>query len=80
MDAILWVLAIAMAGGGLYIALNGELVMGTLLILLAVLVGPGGSTLVGPTPSGGAQESVQNPYSEFQGVDGYAFINPVEQR
>ena len=80
MDGILWVLGVSLFGIGLYTCLRGEYIAGSVLILLSVLVGPGGAALVGPPSSGVAQEPVQNPYTEFQGIDGHTLIYPMEQR
>lgn len=80
MDAFLWALAVAMVAGGIYAALHREPVLGAILILLAVLVGPGGAQLTSTRASGVSQKPVENTHAELQGGDGHTLVHSVEQR
>jgi hypothetical protein len=46
MDFILWILAVLLALGGIVAVVRREIVLGVILIILGLLVGPGGVTLL----------------------------------
>jgi len=45
MDFILWLIAVILVVTGLVKAIRGELVLGIVLIVVGLLVGPGGVTI-----------------------------------
>ena len=46
MEVVLWLLAVVLVVGGMISVVRSEPVLGVILILLAVLVGPGGVSLL----------------------------------
>ncbi|MEI2641839.1 MAG: GPGG-motif small membrane protein [Candidatus Nanopelagicales bacterium] len=46
MDFLLWLIAVALVVGGIVAIVRKEVVMGVLLIVLGLLVGPGGVSLL----------------------------------
>jgi hypothetical protein len=46
MDFVLWLMAVAMVIGGIVMVARREVVLGVLLIVLGLLVGPGGVSLL----------------------------------
>ncbi len=46
MDFLLWLIAVALVIGGIVAIVRKEVVMGALLIVLGLLVGPGGVSLL----------------------------------
>lgn len=47
MEGFLWILGVCLMSGGMFVAIRGLWGLGTALFTLGVLVGPGGSGLVG---------------------------------
>ena len=47
MGLILWIIAVVLAVAGLVVLLQGQIVFGIILIVLACLVGPGGYSVFG---------------------------------
>jgi hypothetical protein len=46
MDVLLWLLGVALVVGGIVAIVRREVVLGVLLVVLGLLVGPGGVSLV----------------------------------
>ncbi len=46
MDFILWILAVLLVVGGIVAVVRREIVLGVILIILGLLVGPGGVSLL----------------------------------
>lgn len=46
MDTLLWILAILLVGGGFLALFRTEIILGVVLIVLGLLVGPGGVSLL----------------------------------
>lgn len=44
--ALVWTLGVACMVGGLFVALRGDVVPGAFLVMMGVLLGPGGSQLL----------------------------------
>lgn len=46
MDFILWILAVLLVVGGIVAVVRREIILGVILIVLGLLVGPGGVSLL----------------------------------
>lgn len=46
MDVLLWLLAVVLVVAGVMVAFQREIMLGVLLVALALLVGPGGVSLL----------------------------------